>query len=553
MEKRIVQATSAEQNALRFTVQARQILGRQDFIRTGIFCLRLLQSCSNMARRREDHIVVFTNRRDEVIVQQYLEYFRAIRRIKETDPSEASRFFEPELDEAGALTEGDLLEFSKHCVTESSLMTLVPALADYFREHRRFPHIILLDMFMLHGRTVNRIFLALENALMAELRDTMGSRPELKSYAEIRVYAARDETTLLIDRLAKQRSVEHRCSRQMYNDLYMRMIRFRAAVAAGSDGSSLYLRLPHKEIGIRDMAPSSFKAAETYCFKERDTHFIMLSPQPDCVSVASVVTVRTPALPAQNPSESTERFLNASNRSEVFEVLLDDAPEDLSLLMRCGTPKTTNEHTGSASEKLWAVNIIKLVLEYLLLRRVIGAFWEDIDISAVNIESLSRQFRMASALRIGEEDEGRALISALWRWTPPLDTYDHYISIISEGASCIWTAGSSPIRKDGVSDLSALLDIQDEIASVLSRIGYEVERRAYERTVSSVPFTEARLSTWGIEKTYGELISDCGKALQNSNLTASIYDLIAVLARFYEYGAFDVYLDSSDGHYRLRI
>lgn len=93
----------------------------------------------------------------------------------------------------------------------------------------------------------------------------------------------------------------------------------------------------------------------------------------------------------------------------------------------------------------------------------------------------------------------------------------------------------------------------EKIIPTLSHIGYEVERRAYERTVSSVPFTEARLSTWGIEKTYGELISDCGKALQNSSLTASIYDLIAVLARFYEYGAFDVYFDSSDGHYRLRI
>lgn len=90
----------------------------------------------------------------------------------------------------------------KEYLTDAALFLRVTELADYYREYRRFPNILLCDDILIHGRNMNRFIQNLEDLLVEELKDFEKEevKDALVAAVRIHVYIRANDPVLLLPR-----------------------------------------------------------------------------------------------------------------------------------------------------------------------------------------------------------------------------------------------------------------------------------------------------------------------------------------------------------------
>lgn len=557
-------------NSISFANNARQILGADEFRHLGLFFLELLSECHELDKSGSGYMLVLLTRRCHVLFQMYLEYFFALRALLDGSPEKYKSVADTAFSGLEEIPAEALRQIDRKSVTDYNLLSLCPSLADYYKLHACFPKIIIADELLIHGRSFNRFVMDLEERIEGEFAergqaDTVLS--VLKESVELRVYAKSEDSMLLLDRYAKKLQVGKECNRRLWRDISARYARLISVASINNISYSWGLRIPLFE-GDKDESPAfrdtypSFERYMTGLQEIPEDNFIYLYPNSREIKAICTIRLKRALLPMPAHSGYLKGswvlapyiafdHLSMDRVLELHQVILEEAPEVFGNLFR--------ENPGDAFDPArhgegrrafyyrWFCETNELVMEYLLFRRFVEEVYAGEDAEAfaqyVDFNMIARNYRVIESDKSGLELEAaETVLKSIWSWRPKSGTLERYLSILLKDTQPIWeaaSAGNIVSEAVGVRKITPGATISCAVQDTIAELGYRAERNAYERTVSSVPFSENALARWGENCSIGGLLTRCDTVLFEcpyTGQTASIFEVVSLLTQAMDLG-----------------
>ena len=515
---------------------SRQILGEEE---NGIitFLASIFQWCCGMEEQQEQenvpYYVAFITRRCHILLEIYWEnkrkdIFKQVfdLRGKPSSDSECRRY-------------EDI--YTKHFVTDTAVSTMCADFTAYYMEHKKFPHLLVADELLYHGRALNNFLYTTYQNIVQRCELTKGWDHDIgtleRAFLDALTIKTRASNTRHVLLLSKYNS---RLSSQPYSTPSWRRLSLSYAqlVSVSSVNNVAYswsFRVPqNKAIQVpKDrMDIGIFHKVSTYVQGIHQDSFVSLYPNPHHPKMACVIRTK------KSISAETEGIDSLTNRQLyvpfcifdhlslngiwqlhqkiVYDIQQEQGDCAVYQFLSC-YDKEINENQYSNTLRIYYRRISEtndLILNFLymkkFLRDVLGLISKEDQktyIDCIDFEQLSRNYATFHLYPKAIEK----MLKEIWNWDAEESKLEEYLEFLLRDVPQLETEFVVPEQRGCVlkRDDPIVYCVEDAIAE----IGYEGEQNVYQRTSNGVILSDAALSRVGYCHSLDTLLSKCKKKL----------------------------------------
>lgn len=534
---------------------AMRILG-EDFSSLATFFLKIYELCLTYEKNKKPVMVAFVTRRCHVLSLIYQSIFSKYSNVEgEQLPEYLKKDFSFK----------DYLRVANtYFTTDTNLVCMGEKIASYYMREKEFPHIILVDEMLLHGRTLNHILTEMEQDIQDYVQsrsnvyiDDISIEREFLSKLELHVFIQNDEPLLLLSRYQKRLWAD---SIRPVGETRERSKQFALLVSVGTVNNDPWSwsisrhEMPEPTGILKDKV----RKVTTTCSQIRQNTYFW--PYPNETHPKALFTFRwkhsnlsphkadicylgVPFLVAGN--------ISSANAGKLYSAVYKDfSPELKTFSFRY---LDENEYMPRNTTSQWRriTELNNLVLCGLFARCLYG---DSLTVQDLDLEMLARNFTNFTGFlekKKDTEENVQSELTALWAFTSEQaeKKLASYLEILLQGVSPLWK-----MKDDSGEGLSEVVKglLQEVVNNEVSEIGYQTEQNARNIYRTGSGSNEERLSNWGttfyLEEKIKELILD-----YQFDQLSEVYTMMAMLLQRMDLGFISIVPSMAGGEYSKEI